>query len=51
MPGSAKLGLVMKANTSKQLKNLSRDPLFWLALLAGPAVWLILYSCFPTLPT
>ncbi len=41
----------MNANSPKQLNNLFRDHLFWLALLAGPGVWLALYFCFPVLPS
>ena len=37
----------MNTNPPKQLKNLSRDRLFWLALLAGPAVWLSLFLWLP----
>ncbi len=33
----------MNASSPKQLKNLPHDRLFWLALLAGPAVWLSLW--------
>jgi len=40
----------MSIHESKQWKNLSRDHLFWMALLAGPGVWLILYFWFPTHP-
>ena len=42
--------LTMKTTPLKQLKKLSRDRLFWLALLAAPAVWLILYCWFSAIP-
>lgn len=40
----------MTAKPSKQLKNLSQDRLFWLALAAGPVAWLILLSWLPSHP-
>ncbi len=30
---------------TRQLISLPRDPLFWLAMLAGPAAWLIAHFC------
>ncbi|VAX03132.1 hypothetical protein MNBD_GAMMA20-1756 [hydrothermal vent metagenome] len=37
----------MNACSPQQLKNLFQDRLFWLALLAGPVVWLSLFLGFP----
>lgn len=41
---------VMNTPVSTQLKKLSRDRWFWLALLAGPGVWAALYFWLPVVP-